>query len=225
MKTRVIELSVNNRKKVIELPVNPSSVEFPEKQLNEAITLLDMGEIKLPGKRGVITTKLSSFFPAENSPFYKNANRKPYEYVALLQEWKRTNAVVRVIVSDMKINLAMLIDEFTPYVKEGDKDIYYTISLSEDRLSNVSSVQGTMQVESNGLLTRPVPATSEKTHTVVSGDTLWSIAKQNYGDGSLCSKVYNANSVTIEASAIKHGKTSSANGHWIYAGDIYNIPT
>ena len=33
MKTRVIELSVNNRKEVIELPINPPSVEFTEKQL------------------------------------------------------------------------------------------------------------------------------------------------------------------------------------------------
>lgn len=44
MKTRVIELSVNNRKEVIELPINPSSVEFTEKQLNQTITLLNIGK-------------------------------------------------------------------------------------------------------------------------------------------------------------------------------------
>ena len=47
MKTRVIELSVNNRKEVIELPINPPSVEFTEKQLNQAITLLNIGEANL----------------------------------------------------------------------------------------------------------------------------------------------------------------------------------
>lgn len=60
MKTRVIELSVNNRKEVIELPINPPSVEFTEKQLNQAITLLNIGEANLKGERGLKYTKLSS---------------------------------------------------------------------------------------------------------------------------------------------------------------------
>lgn len=125
MKTRVIELSVNNRKEVIELPINPPSVEFTEKQLNQAITLLNIGEANLKGERGLKYTKLSSFFPSEKSPFYKNAKKKPDKYVAMLQEWKTTKAVVRVIISDMKINLAMLIDDFTYSMREGDGDIYY----------------------------------------------------------------------------------------------------
>lgn len=224
MKTRVIELSVNNRKEVIELPVNPAIVEFPEKQLNQTMTLLNIGEANLPGERGLTTTKFSSFFPSEKSPFYKNANRKPDKYIALLQEWKRTKTVVRVIVSDMKINLAMLIDDFTPSMKEGDEDIYYTISLSEYRTLNVPSVQINTKVRSNGLLSRPEPAAAGGSYTVVSGDNLWGISKKQYGNGSSHPKIYSANSGTIEASAKSHGKSSSNNGHWIYPGDVYAIP-
>lgn len=224
MKTRVIELSVNNRQEVIELPVNPPSVEFTEKQLNQAITLLNIGEANLKGERGLKYTKLSSFFPSEKSPFYKNAKKKPDKYAALLQEWKTTKAVVRVIISDMQINLAMLIDEFDYSMKEGDGDIYYTLSLSEYRTLNVPSVQITTKVRSNGLLSRPSSAASGGTHTVVSGDTLWGIAKQHYGSGSSYPKIYNANSGIIEASARRHGKSSSNNGHWIYPGDVYTIP-
>ncbi|MFR8426886.1 MAG: hypothetical protein ACLVCH_04065 [Roseburia inulinivorans] len=58
----------------------------------------------------------------------------------------------------MKINLAMLIDDFTFSMREGDGDIYYTISLSEYRTLNVPSVQITTKVRSNGLLSRPAPA-------------------------------------------------------------------
>lgn len=224
MKTRVIELSVNNRQEVIELPVNPPSVEFTEKQLNQAITLLNIGEANLKGERGLKYTKLSSFFPSEKSPFYKNAKKKPDKYASLLQEWKTTKAVVRVIISDMQINLAMLIDEFDYAMKEGDGDIYYTLSLSEYRTLNVPSVQITTKVRSNGLLSRPSSAASGGTHTVVSGDTLWGIAKQHYGSGSSYPKIYNANSGIIEASARRHGKSSSNNGHWIYPGDVYTIP-
>ena len=48
MKERVIELSVDNRSEVIELPINPKTVEFTSKQLNQTITLLEMGEVNLP---------------------------------------------------------------------------------------------------------------------------------------------------------------------------------
>lgn len=225
MKTRVIELSVNNREEVIELPINPASVEFTEKQLNQAITLLNIGEANLKGERGLKYTKLSSFFPSEKSPFYKNAKRKPDKYVAMLQEWKAAKAVVRVIISDMQINLAMLIDDLAYSMKEGDGDIYYTISLSEYRTLNVPSVQITTKVRNNGLLSRPATTSSGGNYTVVSGDTLWGIAKQSYGSGSSYPKIYSANSGTIEASAKKHGKASSDNGHWIYLGDVYTIPT
>ncbi len=224
MKTRVIELSVNNRKEVIELPVNPSSVEFTEKQLNQTVTLLNIGEANLKGERGLRYTRLSSFFPSEKSPFYKNAGKKPDRYAAMLQEWKTAKAVVRVIISDMKINLAMLIDDFTHSMKEGDGDIYYTISLSEYRTLNVPSVQVATKVRGNGLLQRPEPAATGGTHTVVRGDTLWGISKQSYGSGSSYPKIYSANRGTIEASARSHGKSSSDNGHWIYPGDVYTIP-
>lgn len=179
MKTRVIELSVNNRKEVIELPINPPSVEFTEKQLNQAITLLNIGEANLKGERGLKYTKLSSFFPSEKSPFYKNAKKKPDKYVAMLQEWKTTKAVVRVIISDMKINLAMLIDDFTYSMREGDGDIYYTISFSEYRTLNVPSVQITTKVRNNGLLSRPAPAAAGGSYTVVGGDTLWGYQNRN----------------------------------------------
>lgn len=224
MKTRVIELSVNNREEIIELPINPPSVEFTEKQLNQAITLLNLGEANLKGERGLKYTKLSSFFPSEKSPFYKNARQKPDKYVAMLQEWKTAKSVVRVIISDLKINMAMLIDDLAFSMREGDEDIYYTISLSEYRILNVPSVQTTTKVRSNGLLSRPDPAASGGTHTVVSGDTLWGISKQSYGSGSSYLKIYNANSRKIEASAKSHGKPGSNNGYWIYPGDVYTIP-
>ena len=51
MKERIIELSVDNRSEVIELPINPKTVEFTSKQLNQTITLLEMGQVNLPGDR------------------------------------------------------------------------------------------------------------------------------------------------------------------------------
>ena len=141
----------------------------------------------------------------------------------MLDEWKTSKKVVRVIVTDMDINLAMLIDELNYSVNEGDEDIYYTMSFSEYVTLNVPTVNIMPKVRDNGLTDRP-NTSAGGSHTVVSGDTLWGIAKKYYGTGAQYTKIYGANSGTIEAAAKSHGKSSSGNGHWIYPGTVLSIP-
>lgn len=62
------------------------------------------------------------------------------------------------------------------------------------------------------------------TYTVVSGDTLWAIAKRYYGSGAKYTEIYNANASTIESVAKAHGKANSSNGHWIWPGTVLTIP-
>ena len=141
----------------------------------------------------------------------------------MLDEWKTSKKVVRVIVTDMDINLAMLMDELNYSGNEGDEDIYYTMSFSEYVTLNVPTVNITPKVKDNGLTDRP-NTSAGGSHTVVSGDTLWGIAKKYYGNGAQYTKIYGANSGTIEAAAKSHGKSSSGNGHWIYPGTVLSIP-
>lgn len=61
-------------------------------------------------------------------------------------------------------------------------------------------------------------------YTVVSGDTLWAIAKRYYGSGMKYTIIYDANAATIEAVAKAHGKSSSEKGHWIWPGTVLTIP-
>ena len=86
MKTRVIELSVNNRKEVIELPINPPSVEFTEKQLNQAITLLNIGEANLKGERGLKYTKLPIIAKVITGLILSSGSTGVHELVAKLRE-------------------------------------------------------------------------------------------------------------------------------------------
>lgn len=200
MKQRTIELSFNNHEEMFNLPINPAEFEFTEAHNNQKITLLNIGEVNLIGHRGLVTGSLSSFFPSADSPFARYADREPMEYIRLLKKWKSSTQPIRVIISDCDFNLAMSIDSLSYSHREGDKDVYYTLALSEYRFLNVPAVKVESQAKSqasSGLNTRPNTQAAPKTHTVVKGDTLWGLAKKLYGDGAQYTKIYNANKGTI----------------------------
>lgn len=199
MKQRTIELSFNNHEEMFNLPINPAEFEFTEPHNNQRITLLNIGEVNLIGHRGLVSGSLSSFFPSSRSPLARYADREPMEYIRLLKKWKSKPQPIRVIISDCDFNLAMSIDELTYGSREGDKDVYYTLSLSEYRFLNVPAVQaaGQTQSQANGLNTRPNTKEQPQSHTVVSGDNLWNLAKKIYGDGSQYTKIYEANKDVI----------------------------
>lgn len=62
------------------------------------------------------------------------------------------------------------------------------------------------------------------TYEVKSGDTLWELARQFYGDATKYQTLYNANREVIEQAAKKRGKSGSSNGYWIFPGTQLMIP-
>lgn len=235
MKKRVIEMNVNNRQEYLQLVVNPATLEFTDAQNNQQVNLLEIGTALLLGNRGLISVTMESFFPSERSPFYKRygGTRTPSECKALLKKWKDTGEVVRLIISDMDVNLAMAINSFTTTLKEGDDDIYFNLELVEYKTLNVPTVKVSTKVKST---IQKRPATSSKSsskkkssskgksYTIKSGDTLWGIATRYYGSGTQYKKIYNANKSVIESTAKKRGYKSSQSGHWIFPGTKITIP-
>ncbi len=197
MKSRNIEISFNNRTERIILPVNPATIDFTLNQQNQKVTLANVGEVNIFGNRALTAVTFSSFFPFRLSPFWRYADKEPTIYISALERWKLSQKPVRLIISDSSINLAMVIDSLVYNVKEGDKDIYYTLSLSEYRQLNVPAVKESSAVQANGLKPRPDAQVKPKTHTVKKGDTLWYIAKLYYGSGAQYTKIYNANKSII----------------------------
>lgn len=206
-KTRKYELSFDNRRELLVLPVNPATAEYKAPSANNKVNLLNLGEVAIPGHRGLVTVSLQSFFPAPASPFSRLADRTPEEYIATLRRWKDSGKPVRLIVSGTQVNLMMLIDALTYGYREGSGDINYTIELTEYRELNVPAVRVQEQPK------RPDTRAAAKTHTVVRGDTLWGIAKRYYGDGAKWRTIYNANKAVV-----------GSNPDLIFAGQRLVIP-
>jgi hypothetical protein len=68
-------------------------------------------------------------------------------------------------------------------------------------------------------------ATVTKMHTVVSGDTLWDLARTYYGSGTEWWRIYEANQAQIQSGAVAAGLWNPRDpGHWIFPGQVFTIP-
>ncbi len=221
--TRTIELSFNNREDYFTLPINPASFTVSSSNLNQAINILDIGDINLIGKSGLISCSFSSFFPSSSSAHFNKADREPIEYINLIKKWKESGKPIRVIVTGGgDINLPMAIEQFDYTQNEGDNDIYYSINLLEYKFLStpkldvdVSIIDTTTTATiscDNGLNSRVSEKEIPRTHVVKEGEYLWSLAYRYYGQGVSFIGIYEANKNIINKN------------YYIYAGMELIIP-
>lgn len=214
------ELSFNNREEGFILPVEPQTNEFSEMQHTSKLNIINLGEINLIGKRGLVRVSISSFFPGEKSPFKKSWVKSATEYLRLLRKWKESGRPIRVIIPDVALNMAMAIESFT-YRLSPSGNINYSLELTEYRFLNVSSKKDDNSKKVNpktGLKERSKPQTKSKTYTVKLGDCLWEISRRMLGDGARFQEIYKANKSLIDS------RNANAATYTIYPGQELIIP-
>ena len=162
-------------------------------------------------------------------------------YFDKFKEFKEEKKSFRFIVARMTpggrrlwdTNLLVALEEFeiNESADEGD-DVLITFQLKQYKEYGVKTLPASTKKTTTSTSTKSRSTSgnsskksSSKTYTVKNGDCLWNIAKKYYGNGAEWTKIYNANKSAIEADAKKHGKKSSSNGHWIWAGLKLTIPT
>lgn len=213
------------------LPVAPSKLSISIDNKNKTLVLINDGEINVLKKPGLTDISFTALLPQTRYPFavYKNGFRKADVFLDKLEQLKVSQKPFQFIVSRTYPNGKLLFDtnikvsledykiledtkngfdvnvevKLKQYRDYGTKTVNVTIKQDKP----VATVQNTRPAD-----TSPAPKTQPKTYTVKKGDTLWGIAKKYYGNGSLYTKIFNANKGVIK------------NPNLIYVGQVFTIP-
>ena len=189
-----------NDDNVLRFPVTPSEVICETSANISTESVNELGNVSLFSGVELKSIPIDSFFPNKDYSFctYNNIE-KPYELVRKLETWQNNGTKLRYIVSDGYTNIPVMINSFTYQEQDGTGDVYFNLSLVEYKEIKLNKTSSSDNSNSNNNATNrptensPKPNGENKTHKVVKGDSLWSIAQKYYGDGSKYPKIKEAN--------------------------------
>lgn len=214
----------------LPIPVLPDALKVDSPGKNKTTTVMGLGEVLLLQKKGLRSLAWDGYFPAQtalhsttmvqNAPYVADGITlvPPMTLVQSIQDARDTLRPLRFLLlgSKMGINTQMGVDSFDYEERGGEPGaLYYSIKLTEWRdyapkrlvLSQEGQTATEEPADRGGT---PAPP---KSHTVVSGDSLWAIAKRSYGDGAKWKAIYDENRSII-----------GANPNKIYPGQELTIP-
>lgn len=210
----------------VQLPIAPSKLQTKINNNNKTMTLINDGEVNILKTPGLTEISFDIMLPSVKYPFaiYKNGFKKPSYFLEHLEALKVKKKAFQFIVSrispDKKLlfdtNIKVSLEEYT--IMEDAKnglDIVVLIKLKQYKNYGTKTCNITFassKPKGNVKSQRPSRASSSKKYTVKSGDCLWNIARKFYGNGSLYTKIYNANRSKIK------------NPNLIYPGQVFTIP-
>lgn len=195
-KTRTVLLVTGDGQ--FELSVNPPEISVTQDNKDKTIDLLNVGEINVPGMRGLIKVSLATFLPDSNSPFYTGV--APEQIVQAVKKAKNGQKAIRIIISGSDVNTQFNVSSMSETYKEGQGDIYISWAFVELRDLNTGQVASFVRrYTDTGLCTRRTTRSVPKAVTVQSGDTLWNLAKRYYDDGSRWKDIAMANDMYEDA--------------------------
>ena len=208
------------------LPIAPEKFTLQIGNANKTMTLINEGEINFIREAKLTELEFDVLIPSVQYSFakYDGGFKSPAYFTDHFESLKTSKEPFQFIVSRQMPNGKLLFDNnmtvsMESYtIKEDVKnafDLTVSIKLKQYRpyatkivkVSNDSASVTPVREQSNS----PAPK-QETTYTVEKGDTLWNIAKEIYGDGSLYTAIYEAN------------KDKISNPNLIQIGMVLTIP-
>lgn len=218
----------------LKLPVAPEKLEISIGSNNKVKTLINGGDFNILKSPSLIEISFDMRLPQTAYPWASDSDAE--KYLNKLKDLKENKKSFRFIVTRslglnrlFDTNLLMALEEYK--IKEDSDegfDIIVEVELKQWKLYGTKVYTPSKTADTTGGQKRSdsnANGNSNTSYTIVSGDTLWAIAKKFYGDGSLWKKIYNANSNVIETTAKNRGMKSSSNGHWIFPNTKLVIPS
>ena len=208
------------------LPVAPEKFTLKVKNANKTMTLINEGEVNFLRQAGLTELEFEVLIPAVRYAFakYDGGFQSPSYFINHFESLKTSKEPFQFIVSrqmpdgkmifDTNMTVSMESYDVKELADEGF-DLKVSIKLKQYRAYGTKIVK----VSNNKAnITDQRPATNspapkqETTWKVKKGDCLWNIAKEVYGNGSMYTKIYEAN------------KDKITNPNLIYPDQILTIP-
>lgn len=213
-------LGVNNGEEGFIIPRLPEKIDISEEGDNKTYNIINLGEVNNISLPKLTNISFESYFPLNDGPYVSSDELfNPSFYIKKIDEWRKNLQKIRFIFTGgpIEINDLFSIENFK-YSENGGEvgDIYFSIELK--RYKQYSAKKVIVQTSSNGTISATTSQNSSRennkqtitSYTVVSGDTLWHIAKRFLGDGNRYNEIANLNNIS--------------NPDKIYIGQVLKIP-
>ena len=204
----------------IRIPVVPAEYTVTSEQDNTSVTVCNLGEVTLRGKRKLQQISFSSFFPRQYDSGYCDVRSKsPITMVKKVEKMKRAGSVKLIITG--VLSMKVTIESFEWGENDGTGDISYTLSMKEYRTVSIPAsvlvkeqpAQPAAAGSDGGTSGRDqLETTGTQSYTVKSGDSLSAIARKLTGSTNW-QTIYEQNKAVI-----------GSNPNMIKPGQVLTIP-
>ncbi len=198
----------------------PAEYTVTSEQDNTSVTVCNLGEVTLRGKRKLQQISFSSFFPRQYDSGYCDVRSKsPITMVKKVEKMKRAGSVKLIITG--VLSMKVTIESFEWGENDGTGDISYTLSMKEYRTVSIPAsvlvkeqpAQPAAAGSDGGTSGRDQPETTgTQSYTVKSGDSLSAIARKLTGSTNW-QTIYEQNKAVI-----------GSNPNMIKPGQVLTIP-
>lgn len=203
------------------LPIAPKKFSLKIKNQNKTMTLIDGTEINFLKDAGLSELEFEVLLPAVQYSFakYDGGFKRPNYYTDHFEKLKTEKKPFQFIMvrqmPDGKIlhdtNMSVSLESYT-VTESADEGFDSVVSIKLKQFIPYSTktvkVEGSTATVTEGRNADNSPApTRDVTHVVETGETVWSIAKAMYGDGSLYGAIAMVNpEIMDDPTAIQEGR-------------------
>lgn len=204
--------------KKYKLPVNPEEIKRTRSLNVETYQVIGAGQVSIPAYCELEQYSFEAEFPSREYHYMEAGARADADYYEkMFRKAQKNRKPVRFIASNDvndDISTMVLVKSVESVEKAGEEgDKYLTFTLLEYRAPGkryVAVQQPAEIVKQEETASSSAPenpaVTENKTHTVQTGDTLWGLAKQYYGDGGKYTKIAAANPSIKNPNLIRVGQ-------------------